>query len=253
MLRAFEITPVQPEFTHTLEPARPVQGRVTDKQTGKPLAGMLVEMIPMRRHGGMPFQTRTDADGRYRVSGHRPSSFYITRSTRPPIPVTWPPAMTSKSWPAGAKFLEKNFALDKGRIVHGQVIDAGTKQPIAGAAVVYQPKRGNPNNSADYDLRNTVLTDSNGRFAITTLPGQGFLAVETPDENYIRVPVRRRLTGSGPSIPQGSRDDRRPQGRGAEAGRDRRAEGDHAGGQGDRPGRQGRSDWSASARGSTPS
>ena len=55
-MKGFEIVPVKPNFTHTLEPARPVQGRVTDKASGKPLAGMLVEMIPMRRHGGMPFR-----------------------------------------------------------------------------------------------------------------------------------------------------------------------------------------------------
>ena len=39
-LKAFEIVPVKPTFTHTLEPARPVQGRITDRQTGKPIAGM---------------------------------------------------------------------------------------------------------------------------------------------------------------------------------------------------------------------
>ena len=42
-LKGFEIVPVKPDFTHTLEPARPVEGRVTDQSTGKPLAGMLVE------------------------------------------------------------------------------------------------------------------------------------------------------------------------------------------------------------------
>ena len=107
---------------------------------------------------------------------------------------------TDSNWPAGAKFLEKNFALEKGRIVRGQVIDADTKQPIAGAAVVYQPKRGNPNNR-NYDLRNTVVTDSDGRFAITTLPGHGFLAVETPDENYMRV--RFEESQRGTVFPQG--------------------------------------------------
>ena len=200
-LRAFEITPVKPEFTHTLEPARPVQGRVTDKQTGKPLTGMLVEMIPMRSHGGMQFHARTDTDGRYRVSGHGGARTYIT--------TVYPPADSGylavgnweQNWPAGARFLDKNFALDKGRIVRGRVIDADTKRPIVGAAVVYQPKRGNPNDR-NYDLRNTVLTDSNGRFAITTLPGPGFLAVETPDESYIRVPVEGNA-GERTIFPQG--------------------------------------------------
>ena len=76
-LKAFEIVPVKPTFTHTLEPARPVQGRITDRQTGKPIAGMTVEMTPMRSHGGMPFPGRTDADGRFRISGHQ-ANIYIT-------------------------------------------------------------------------------------------------------------------------------------------------------------------------------
>jgi len=201
-LRSFEIVPVPPDFTHALEPARPVHGRVTDKETGKPLAGMLVEVIPMRSHGGMPFQTRTDADGRYRVSGHQAEQFYMN---------VYPPADSGylsqsdrkEGWPAGAKFIEKDYALEKGRIVHGQVTDAGTRQPIASAAVVYQPKRGNPNNTGrGYEFRNTVLTDKDGRFAITTLPGQGVLAVETPDENYIRVLLKESYRGT--AYPQGS-------------------------------------------------
>ncbi len=165
---------------------------MTDKQTGKPLAGLLVEMTPMRRHGGMPFHGRTDADGRYRISGHGGASIYFT-AVFPPADSGYLAASDSDTnWPAGAKFLEKNFALEKGQMVRGQVIDADTKQPIAGAAVVYQPRPGNPNNR-NHDLRNTVLTGTDGRFAITTLPGEGFLAVETPDENYVRVPLAKTL------------------------------------------------------------
>ena len=35
------------------------------------------------------------------------------------------------------------------------------------------------------------MTDSDGRFGITALPGAGFLAVETPDAGYVRVPVQK--------------------------------------------------------------
>ncbi len=190
-MKGFEIVPVKPNFTHTLEPARPVQGRVTVKASGKPLAGMLVEMIPMRRHGGMVFRGRTDADGRYRISGHSTDGTYFT--------TVFPPANSGyldakdlhQGWPAGAKALEVNFALEKGRLVSGRVIDQGSKQPIHGAAVVYQPAPKNPNNDGSHDLRNTVLTDKDGRFAITTLAGQGILAVEAPDENYIRSPLKK--------------------------------------------------------------
>jgi hypothetical protein len=200
-IRAFEITPVNPTFTHTLEPARPVQGRVTDQETGKPLAGLLVQMIPMRSHGGMCFSTRTDVDGRYRVSGHAARRTYIT-SVYPPADLGYLAVSdTEQNWPAGAKFLEKNFALDKGRIVRGQVIDADTRRPVVGAAVVYQPQTGNPHNR-NYDLRNTVLTDTAGQFAITTLPAEGFLAVEAPDESYIRMSFEGRY-GGRTIFPQG--------------------------------------------------
>ena len=109
---------------------------MTDKQTGKPLAGLLVEMIPMRRHGGMPF-IRPDRC-RWPLSrlGHTAEPIYITTVFPPADSGYLAASDTERNWPAGAKFLEKNFALEKGRIVHGQVIDAETKRPIAGAAVV---------------------------------------------------------------------------------------------------------------------
>jgi beta-lactamase regulating signal transducer with metallopeptidase domain len=186
-LKAFEIAPVPPTFTHPLEPARQVQGRVTDKQTARPLNGMFVELSAMRRPGVTPFFSRTDADGRYRVSGHQAESYRTT---------VFPPAGSGylastnlqPKWPGGTNVLEKDFALVKGRIIRGRVIDAETRRPIAGAAVGYKPRRDNPNNRPEYDLRNTVLTDAEGRFAITTVPGQGVVAVQTPDETYMRVP-----------------------------------------------------------------
>ena len=195
-LKAFEIAPVKPTFTHTLEPARPVQGRVTDKQTGQPLAGFLIQMTPMRRHGGTAFHARTDADGRYRVSGHSAETYWT--AVYPPEDSVYLAARDkNRNWPAGAKFLEKDFALDKGRIVRGRVIDADTKRPIAGAAVGYQPRSSNPNNREEYDFSNTVLTDTEGRFAITALPGQGFVAVQTPDETYMRVPGGPLVSAQG--------------------------------------------------------
>ncbi len=199
--KGFEIVPVEPDFTHTLEPSRPVQGRVTDRATGKPMTGVLVEMIPMRRHGGMPFYARTDADGRYRVSGHRGDNYSI--NVFPATESGYLPAQDmSAKWPAGARFLEKNFALTKGRVVHGRVIDAGTRQPIAGAAVVYQPERDHPNNDRAYNFDDPVMTDTEGRFAITTLPGAGILAAETTDEHYMRTPIDDDGT-YGNAFPQG--------------------------------------------------
>ncbi len=188
-LKAFEIVPVKPTFTHTLEPARPVQGRITDRQTGKPIVGMMVEMTPMRSHGGMPFRGRTDADGRFRISGHQ-ANLYIT-SVYPKADSGYVATSdTRQGWPAGAKILEVNFAMERGRLIQGRVIDRDTKQPVHGAAVMYQPASKNPNNKPGYDLRNTVLTAHDGKFRITALPGDGMLVVEVPNPNTLRTPVK---------------------------------------------------------------
>jgi hypothetical protein len=201
-LKSFEIVPAKPDFTHTLEPARPVQGRVTDKQTGKPLFGMAVEMVPMRRHGGMPFWTRTDADGRYRISGHETDGTYHTTVYSPAGAGYLDAKDIHHGWPTGAKFLEVNFALEKGRLVSGRVIDRDTKKPIAGAAVVYQPAPRNSNSTDEHDFRNTVLTDPEGKFVITALGGKGMLAVETADGSYIRTPTKDTSYGRT-AYPQG--------------------------------------------------
>jgi beta-lactamase regulating signal transducer with metallopeptidase domain len=200
-LKGVQTVPVKPDFTYTLEPSRPVQGRVTDKATGKPLAGVVIEMITMGRHGGRPFYTHTDADGRYRVSGHQGDS-YSARAYPDPESGYLPAEHRSATWPAGARYLEKNFALSRGRVVHGRVIDADTKRPIAGAAVVYQPRRDHPDNDRGYNFDHPVVTDAEGRFAITTLPGAGIVAVETTDENYMRVAVKDDGT-FGRAFPQG--------------------------------------------------
>lgn len=198
LYKVFDIQPLKPEFKHTLQPARPVQGVVTAADTGKPLPGVVVEVIPWGPHGGQIFTTRTDAQGRYRVSGHAATS-------SPPLPqytaTVYPPPdsgylsisdfQDEKRWPAGAKFVEKNFALPRGCLLHGTVLDGDSMKPVAGASIVYQPKQGNPHNRQEYDLRNRVLTDKDGSFTITGLRGEGFLVVEGPSPDYRRVTLPR--------------------------------------------------------------
>jgi 5-hydroxyisourate hydrolase-like protein (transthyretin family) len=201
-LRASDITPVKPTFTFTLQPARPVQGRVTDKETGQPLAGLLVEMIPMSDRGGHSFYARTDADGRYRVSGHAGARWYITTVYPPADSGYLAPNNWQTEWPADTRFLQKDFALEKGRIVRGRIVDADTKRPVAGASVLYQPNPGNPRNNRDYEFRNTVTSENDGRFAITTLPGEGHVLVEAGSE-YIRTKLMRGKSEHSALFPNG--------------------------------------------------
>jgi RNA polymerase sigma factor (sigma-70 family) len=193
--KAFDIKPLKPEFKHTLAPARPVQGVVTAEDTGKPMTDVMVEVIPWGPHGGMTFDGRTDAQGRYRVSGHAATSdilgYWIAAFPPADSGYVAVSARHEQGWPVGAKFLEKNLTLPRGRLVRGRVRDADTGKPIAGASIVYQPKPGNPHNRGHYDLRNRVLSDEDGRFTVTALAGEGVLVAEGPSPDYRRVTLPR--------------------------------------------------------------
>jgi hypothetical protein len=193
-LRAFDVKPVNANFTHTLEPARPVSGFVTDKESGKALAGVLVEMIPIKtrnRYGGnLSVLTRTDGFGRYRAAGTSGDSYLVTAYPEPSsgyIPVQ----NREHEWPVGAKTLEINIALPRpeGGILRGRIVEAGSGLPVASASVIYEPGRGNPYHRDGYEFRNPVLTNGNGEFSLTVLRGPGLLAVEAPTPDFIRVPL----------------------------------------------------------------
>jgi RNA polymerase sigma factor (sigma-70 family) len=198
-LRAFNVKPVDAKFTHTLEPARPVTGVVTDKETGKPLSGVLVEMVSstMRnRYGGnYPVLARTDSSGRYRAAGAAGDTYEVAAY---PDPASGYLSVKKKrnKWPAGAKVLEIDLAVPKsqGIILRGRVVEAGSDRPVAGASVVYEPGPGNPHNRDEYDFWNPVLTDGEGHFALTVLPGKGRLAVDAPTPDFIHVPVTSNIS-----------------------------------------------------------
>ena len=197
--KAFDIKPLKPEFKHTVATARPVQGVVTAADTGKPMAGVTVEVIPWGPHGGQTFDGKTDAEGRYRISGHAATSEILGYM------VTAYPAADSgyiavsvhhdQGWPAGAKFLEKNLRLPRGQILRGTVTDQDTGKPLAGVSVVYLPKQGNPHYRDGYEMRNRTLTDPEGRFVVTGLAGEGFLVAEGPGSDYRRVTLPRSENG----------------------------------------------------------
>ena len=69
--KAWRTKAIPPRFTHVLETARPIEGIVSDKDTGRPLAGIRVEIGATAAEPGLPFHfpATTDAQGRYRVTG----------------------------------------------------------------------------------------------------------------------------------------------------------------------------------------
>ena len=182
--------PLPAKFTYTLEPARPVEGVVTDKETGKPLAGVAVKMIPFRQGSGDWVVGKTDERGHYRLAGKLGDSYWATAY---PDPVSGyiPLEKRHEGWPAGASSLMMDFALAKGRVLRGRVVEDGTGRPIRAASVAYRPDQGNPHNRGSFEFRNPTSTDADGRFVLTGLAGPGTIAVDGPgvSSNYVRVPI----------------------------------------------------------------
>ena len=115
-LRASNVKPVDASFTHTLEPARPVTGIVSDQATGKPLVGVIVEMVPARMRpgyeGNVHVLARTDESGRYRAAGAVGDRYSVT--VYPDPASGYLSIMKRESpWPTGAKVLEVNVAVPR--------------------------------------------------------------------------------------------------------------------------------------------
>ena len=126
------------------------------------------------------------ADGRYRISGHA-GAWKYDATVYPPADSGYLVASDSKQgWPAGARFLEMNFALEKGRIFRGRVIDADSNRPVVNAAVFFARGRTTPILESAHGGESPVLADADGRFTVTGLPGEGDLLVEATSE-YIRT------------------------------------------------------------------
>ena len=118
----------------------------------------------MRRHGGMPFSGRTDADGRYRISGHQAEFMYIHLGLsqgrfRLPRRQRHAPGLAGRSEVPGGQLRPGKGAADPRQGDRPET----PSSPSQGAAVMYQPASKNPNNKHGYDLRNTVLTDWRGQ------------------------------------------------------------------------------------------
>ena len=162
-LRAFNVKPVDAKFTHTLEPARPVTGVVTDKETGKPLAGVLVEMIPMRMKSSRRKFPVLVQDGRIRPLPRRRGGRRLLLGCRlPRSRVGLSPGRENAERVArGGESPgdQPRLAQAQGSILRGRVVEAGSGRPVAGASVVYEPGPGNPHNRDEYEFRNPVLTD----------------------------------------------------------------------------------------------
>jgi RNA polymerase sigma factor (sigma-70 family) len=185
-----------PDVTVLVAPAKPIVGTITDRASGKPVAGVTVQETSHSVSKAV-----TDAKGQYRLAGVPKSAHYsVTAAGREGLPY-FDNSQHAIVDTAGLDPLTVNFAMDRGLEVTGRAVDKETGKPIPGD-VHYDVAQDNPN-LKDYPSRGqpTVLISSwgkvrpDGTFTVLAIPGPGAvtLCVEGRDR-YATVNVDQELT-----------------------------------------------------------
>lgn len=173
------------EFLYAVGPSKPVEGRVLDLDTGKPIAGAVVRAFQVhgervsssreREH----FASSTDAAGRYRITGlpigKENSLVAFATGDAAYLPVGH---AVDTSAPGAA--IQRDFRLKRGVWAEGRVFDAETRKPFTGE-ISYYFFRDRKWEEAVPGVREAYVdglywTNANGEFRVPVLPTRGILA-----------------------------------------------------------------------------
>jgi len=180
------------EFVYVPGPSKPVSGRVTDADTGKPISGALVsagQMGSFFRSGSPYIADVTEADGRYRLEG-----LPIGKENRINVFPTADTAYLPAGMPVDTQIDEpsatQDFQLRQGVWVRGRAIDDRTGKPVPGR-IQYFAFRDNPHLESFPRFSRTFIhherrTDEDGRFEIAVLPGSGIITFMAIDHTRYR-------------------------------------------------------------------
>src|SRR5262249_23087625 len=132
-----------PDFVHTARPCQVIAGTVTDKATGKPLAGINVNGSEQNGWWENAVYATTDAQGRYRLVGlpkapQRRLSFFAKASGTPVLTAGF-----TVNDVEGTQPITFDVGLVRGVVVTGRVTDKATGKPIRDAGLHYNPLAGN--------------------------------------------------------------------------------------------------------------
>jgi hypothetical protein len=180
------------KFTHTAAPSRPIAGVVRDFDTGKPVAGATVVLGSA---GGVlsrkpeRLQTRTDADGKYRLTG-APVRRDCVVSVIGPTDQPYLAANYDVPKPAGLEPIALDMKIKRGIWASVKVFDKTDNSVLAGE-LDYYVMRDNPNVAGIPTIRPIRLRKvnvSDEAFRVAVLPGPGVVAIQIPSEHpYISL------------------------------------------------------------------
>jgi RNA polymerase sigma factor (sigma-70 family) len=192
-----------PDFAAVAEREKPVRGRVTDADTGKPRAG--VQVLLTRTDGGdllqVPVGASTDKDGRYEIHGARKATSYMVEVAADTAD-GYMPAQASSGDTPGFDPVALDLRVKKGVVVTGRIMDRATGKPVRGWALIGVPQ-GNPsvkdypdfNSSAWFPMQQT---DADGRFRVVAIPGPVLLFGQPENADFARYKAPK----ADPKYPQ---------------------------------------------------
>jgi hypothetical protein len=182
-----------PEIALTVAPSRPIEGVVKDADTGKPVAGAVVESQMFARLNFMPAHfvpaRTTDAAGRFRLEGMpvgRDNLLLVRFTGDQPYLA----AVVMVDTRGGKGSVKLEVPVRRGVWVEGQVTDAKTGRPLVATIDVFCPLS-NPQR-ARYASYQMILpgqlhrTNNAGRFRVPAIPGRAVVAAQ--------------LVGTGPEM-----------------------------------------------------
>ncbi len=173
-----------PAFEHAAQPCKPIVGVVKDKMTGKPIAGVGISGMAPNRWWEDYAQTKTDADGRFRLLGVAKASHYTISAY---AGNSYLPSQQRISDSEGLKPVTANFDIVRGVLVKGRITDKETGNPIY-CALWYFPMADNtffkdlPGNDWYRHSIQGHRTEKDGTFSLTALPGSGIIMVRAENE-----------------------------------------------------------------------
>jgi RNA polymerase sigma factor (sigma-70 family) len=176
-----------------------VEGRVALGKDGPPAVGARIEARTMSEKYGIGMrlgddEVTTDKEGRYRIDAAPGASIVLK---------VFPPREGADAYlirgelvvPGDSVRSRVDFALPKGVLVRGRVIEAGTGRPVAGAIVHHQAQeRNNPyfikgNPDVFNPDEQKVVTAADGTFRLGIMPGPGYLLVKGPTAHYLHEEI----------------------------------------------------------------
>src|SRR5262249_10618030 len=159
-------------FDFAAEPIQPFEGTVTDRVTGKPLAGATIRAAIKWYEASAV----TNKDGKYRLIGLAPGVHEVMACPTAEQPYHRMAVRGGVKASTGTATVD--FALTTGHWVTGKLIDVRNQKPMAGAPVWYFP-------FADEDAYKSVpgsrawiqdpatFTAENGTFRVLAFPCRG--------------------------------------------------------------------------------